>query len=103
MIHAGDDRAQQSFRNAQFDNSFAGQFGTQLGLVRNEQDNTLRSTETFAQQFGSLMGGAFQSATGAFKAHLGALIEGKESVGEALRGVLHETLLALAQEAAVKS
>jgi hypothetical protein len=72
------------------------QFGEVFGHVT-------ELTETRAQAMARVAGGAFQTLTGAFKAHVGAFLEGRESIAQALQGILHETLLALAQEAAVKT
>jgi hypothetical protein len=61
------------------------------------------SINTSAQNMASVAGGAFQSLTGTFKSQLPALIEGRENAGEALQGMLHETLLSVATESAVKA
>lgn len=60
-------------------------------------------TQTAAERMAEGVNGAFQTMTGAMRGHIGAVIEGRETIGEALRGIMHETLLALAQEAAAKS
>lgn len=72
----------------QFQNSFA---------------DIMRGTGTLAQQGARVVRGAFDTMTSSFKSHLAALITGRETLGEALRGMLHETLLNLATEAAVQS
>jgi hypothetical protein len=51
----------------------------------------------------SIVGDAWGSMTGALKSHMAAMIEGKETVGQALEGILKETLMSIATESAVKS
>jgi len=60
-------------------------------------------TQTAAERMAEGVSGAFQTMTGALRSHIGAVIEGRETIGEALRAIAHETLLSLAQEAAAKS
>lgn len=60
-------------------------------------------TQTAAERMAEGVNGAFQSMVGGMRSHIGAVIEGRETIGEAMRGIVHETLLALAQEAAAKS
>lgn len=85
------------------DNSLGGQMRSQFGIVRDEQTHMLRQTETFSQQFAGTLGGAFNTVSGAIKNHIAALIEGRETAGEALKAIVHETLMSLAQEAAIKA
>jgi len=63
----------------------------------------MRGTGTTAQLAARTVRGAFDTMTNSFKSHLSALITGRETVGEALRGIAHETLLNLATESAVRS
>lgn len=67
----------------------------------------VRSLSGEYRSFGSVAGGiAAQGLTtlgGAFKSHLAAVITGKETIGQALQAMLHETMLSLAQESAVKA
>jgi hypothetical protein len=58
---------------------------------------------TSAQHMAGIGSRAFQTLTNSFKAHLGALIEGRETIGEALRGITHEVLLQIAEESAVQA
>ncbi len=60
-------------------------------------------TETRAQGMAGLVDGAYQTMTGALKSHISAVIQGKEDVGTALKGILQETLLNIATEASVKA
>jgi hypothetical protein len=46
---------------------------------------------------------AVGAMTGAFKAHFAAVIRGQETLGQALKGMLEDTLLTIATEAAVKA
>lgn len=59
------------------------------------------------RSFGAVAGGiasqGLQALGGAFKSHLAAVITGKETIGQALQAMLHETLLSLAQESAIKA
>lgn len=61
------------------------------------------ATKTAAEQMAEGVKGAFDTMTGAIKSHVAAVIEGRESIGEALRAIAHETLLSLAQEAIGRS
>lgn len=69
-------------------------FGTQL-------IGTFQSTQTAAQMAATSVSSAWETMTGSFKAHLAAIITGKESLGEALRSMTHEVLLSLSTESAV--
>lgn len=89
-------------------------------LARQEQrtmDFRLRSQRTFtdemeelaqrritlAEHEAQLVTGSFNAMGRAFSSHLTAVIEGRESVGEALQGMLADTLKTISQEAAVKA
>lgn len=56
-------------------------------------------TKTAAEMMAEGVKGAFDAMTGAVTNHVAAIIEGRESIGEALRGIAHDTLLSLAQTA----
>lgn len=60
-------------------------------------------SQTLAQGTAGLFRTAMGSMTQSFRSHIGALITGRETIGEALKGMLHETLLSLAQESAVRA
>ncbi len=60
-------------------------------------------TQTSAQSMASVAAGAFSTMTGALRSHIKAVIEGKETIGEAMRGIVHDTLLNLATESAVQA
>lgn len=68
---------------------------------------TVRNLAGEYRSASAVMGGvatqAVNTLNGAFKQHLAAVIEGKETIGDALQGILHETLLSLATESAVKA
>jgi hypothetical protein len=64
---------------------------------------TLQLDVTAAQSFAQFSTAAFQAVTGAVKQHLAAVIEGKESWGEALSGMLRDTLLNIATESAMQA
>jgi hypothetical protein len=81
-------RAQSNDFGAQFSQAFA---------------SHAEVTQTAAESMSATFSGAFGTMTGALRSHVAAVIEGKESVGDALRGVLHETLLNLATESVVQS
>jgi hypothetical protein len=65
--------------------------------------DTLHTDQSAVQSFTEFSTAAFNNVTGSFKAHLSALIVGKETIGEALSGMLQETLLSVATEAAVQA
>lgn len=75
-------------------------FNQQLG-------QSVRSLSGEYRSASSVMGGVVSSALGtmtsAFKSHLQAVITGKETIGQALQGIVHETMLALATESAAKA
>lgn len=56
-------------------------------------------TRTAAEKMAEGVKGAFDTMSGAIASHVQALIEGRESFGEAMRGIVHDTLLGLAQQA----
>jgi hypothetical protein len=56
-------------------------------------------TVNHAEMMAQGVSAAFQTMTGSVKTHLAAVIEGRESLGDALRGIAHDTLLSLATEA----
>jgi len=56
-------------------------------------------TKTGAQSMGQTVMGAFKGMVGSIKAHTAAVIEGRETAGEAFRAIAHEALLGLATEA----
>lgn len=58
---------------------------------------------TAAQQLAGTVNSAFGSMTNSVKSHVAALIAGRESVGQALQGMLADTLSSIAQEATVKA
>lgn len=60
-------------------------------------------TQTAAEKMAEGVSGAFATMTGAVKSHVGALIEGRETAGQAMLGIAHDTLLALATEAVGRS
>lgn len=60
-------------------------------------------SQTGAQALAKTATQAFGTFTGALRQHVRAVIEGKESIGEALRATLHETLTTLATEAVVQT
>ena len=60
-------------------------------------------TQTAAEKMAEGVSGAFATMTGAVKSHVAALIEGRETAGQAMLGIAHDTLLALATEAAGRS
>lgn len=72
--------------------SFGAQFRDQF-LPAAEQ------TKTAAEMMAEGVRGAFDTMTNAVSTHVTAIIEGRESIGEALRGIAHDTLLSLAQMA----
>lgn len=61
------------------------------------------ANRTLAQNFASTMRGAFDTATNSFKSHLSALITGRESFAQALRGFAHEVSLDIAVQSAPKA
>ncbi len=60
-------------------------------------------TQTAAEKMAEGVSGAFATMTGAVKSHVAALIEGRETAGQAMLGIAHDTLLALATEAVGRS
>ena len=82
-----------------------------------QRANSLSLSHQFAQSFGQIADvtqtgsqalaktatSAFGTLTGALRQHVRAVIEGKESIGDALKATLHETLATLATEAAVQA
>lgn len=60
-------------------------------------------SQTGAQALAKTATQAFGSLSGALRQHIRAVDEGKESIGEALKATLHETLLTLATESAVQA
>lgn len=56
-------------------------------------------TRTAAEKMAEGVKGAFDTMSGAIASHVQALIEGRESFGEAMKGIVHDTLLGLAQQA----
>lgn len=80
----------------------------QNGPSFNQQlSQTVRGLAGEYRSFGSVMGGiasaGLQTLTSSFKTHLGAVIAGKESLGDALKAMAHETLLTLGTEASGKA
>jgi thiamine biosynthesis lipoprotein ApbE len=59
--------------------------------------------ETTAQGAAGVFNSTIGTMTSAFKTHLAAVIQGRESIGEALRAIAQETLTALAVESAVQA
>jgi hypothetical protein len=59
--------------------------------------------ETTAQGAAGVFNSTVGTMTGAFKTHLAAVIQGRETIGEALRAIAQETLTALAVESAVQA
>jgi hypothetical protein len=60
-------------------------------------------TKTAAERMAEGVSGAFNTMTGSLRTHIAALVTGKENIVAALKGIAHETMLSLAQEAAVRS
>ncbi len=75
-------------------------FLQQAGQAVRSLGGEYRSTSAV---MGSVFSSAMQSMTGALKTHIAAVVAGKETIGQALQGVLNETLMALTQEAIVKA
>jgi len=74
-----------------------------LGQLTSRFAPAASEVRTAAEQMAEGVSLAFQTMTGAIKSHVGALLEGRETIGEALRGIAHETLMSLAQEAVGRS
>ena len=93
--------------------------GRESAAAREERDLADRrdSYRTFTDQMEELAGrrinvareeanfvtGAFKSMGKAFSDHLTAFIDGREELGAALQGMLHDTLKSISEESAVKS
>lgn len=91
------DRASAAYQRTQ---SARGDVATQFGA---QFVPAAEATKTAAEQMAEGVKGAFDTMTGAIKSHVAAVIEGRESIGEALRAIAHETLMSLAQEAIGRS
>jgi hypothetical protein len=76
--------------------SFGAQFADQF-LPAAEQ------TRTAAEKMAEGVKGAFDTMTGAITTHIQALVEGRETFGEAMRGIVHDTLIGVAQQAVPKA
>lgn len=84
--------------------------------LRREQQRRLDMTQTYVERMRDLHGqefdsthalaegvtGAFQGMGKAFGDHLQAFVTGKETIGDALQGMLSDTLASIAQQATVK-
>jgi transposase len=79
-----------------FRSSFTSQFAEQF-LPAAEQ------TRTAAEKMAEGVKGAFDAMSGAITSHVQALMAGRETIGEALRGITHETLNAIAEQAIPKA
>lgn len=87
--------------------------GALIKRAREQQDVMLqlsRATKSFvesqktgAEGVAEVWSGMMQSMTASFKQHLAAVVTGKETIGEALQGILQETLLNLTVESAAKA
>lgn len=64
---------------------------------------SLHADQTAEQGYAAASVEAWGAVKGAFKQHLTAVIEGKESMGEALQGMLSDVLLEIATSSAVKA
>lgn len=62
-----------------------------------------RERATAAQTMAGSIRGAYDSMTSAAGEHLAALVLGQETLGQALQGMLHDTLAAVAKEASIKA
>jgi len=71
--------------------------------MSSEWTTTLGTNTTAAQSFSKFSTAAFGQAMGSFKQHLAAVITGKETLAEALKGMAQEITLSLAVEAAGKA
>lgn len=58
---------------------------------------------TMAQSFSATVSSSVGTATGALKSHFQAWLTGKETIGQAAQAILHDVLLTLATESAVKA
>lgn len=68
-----------------------------------EMESLAQRRMTLAEHEAQLVTGSFNAMGRAFSDHLSALIEGRESIGEALQGMLADTLKTISKEAAVKA
>jgi hypothetical protein len=75
--------------------SLSKQFGQAFGQMTDV-------SQTGAQALAKTAQAAFGTFTGALRQHVRAVIEGKESIGDALKATLHETLTTLATESVVQ-
>lgn len=58
---------------------------------------------SMAQSFSATVASSMGTATGALRSHFAAWVAGRETVGEAAQAIVHEVLLSLATEAAIKA
>jgi len=77
-------------------------YQAQLGFTERLEDLSHRRI-TAAQEEAETVNGAFNAMGRAFSDHLTAFIEGREELGDALQGMLSDTLKAISQEAAIKA
>lgn len=80
--------------------SFGQQMGQAFGVL---DDNGVERQVSAAQRLSEGVRGAFDAMTSSVQAHYAAVVEGRESAGEAMRGILHDTLLSIGQRAVVES
>lgn len=75
-------------------------FNNQLGATVRNLAGEYRS---FGSVMGSVVSSGIQTAANAFKQHYTAVLQGKESIGQALQAMLNETLTSISSESAVKA
>jgi hypothetical protein len=89
----------------------AGKAATEADRQRNSMQvqftnatvSAFRLQETTAEGATGVFNAAMGTMTSSFKSHLEAVILGRESIGDALKGIAQDTLVALASEAAVQA
>lgn len=81
-------------------NDFGQQLGQAFGVL---DENGVARQVSAANTLAEGVRNAFDSMTGAVQAHYAAVVEGRESAGEAMKGILHDTLLSIGQQAVVRA
>jgi hypothetical protein len=94
----GDEADVKDRTNAAFDET-----NTLLSRTREAWDLTSDHVTQSSQRLAQGVRGAFNTMSSAASSHFQALITGRENIGEALQGMLHDTLTALATESFSKS
>lgn len=84
-------------------NDNADEFGASLRSSLGEYNIFSKEVTSLSASMGQTVGGVFQSMSGAIRSHVGAMIAGREDIGQAAKGIATDVLTSLAQEATVKA